>query len=345
MLLSDAVDHYRADRVAKGYAKGTVANEQSLLRMLLADIGNIQVSSITSSHLDRFWHKHQDWMPGTFNKNRAYLSGFFKWCQIRGHMPRTTDPLEGTRNRRVVPREQLIIPQSKFEELLDAAPIARDRIVLAIGLYLFCRVSEISNLRWRDLNFDQKAVRVFRTKTTTEDILPMCEELEHELKRWRLEYGREAGEVPKAGWYVCPPYSPPKFAGRSGRQAELFLISPRALRPTAEMVAVTERIQLSLASAGYEDLANEGGHTLRRSGAVALYNELIDRGHDGAIRMVQAMLGHSSVMTTEIYLRLDLARKTRNDLLAGKRMFSAGGGEVVNLEGHRGRDHSQGLSV
>lgn len=342
MLLSQAVDLYKADRIAKGFARGTVANEQSTLRNLLAVVGNVQVSSINSRMLDKFWFKNQQWGPGTANKNRDYLASFFKWCQMRGHMPRTADPLEGLRRRRVPPRDRSIIPVSRFEELLDAAPSGRSRAIVAIGLYLFCRVSEISLLRWRDLDFDSKTVSVFREKTQTIDVLPMCEELELELRRWRLEYGRLTGEVPKSGWFVCPSFSIPKFAGRSKAQGKLFLRVPSTIQPLKRLGGTTDVIKTVLAELDY-DGPGEGGHTLRRSGAVALYDELIERGHDGAIRLCQAMLGHSSVTTTEIYLRLDLARKTRNDLLAGKRMFSSSEGDVVSIGDLSGRAHGQGL--
>lgn len=330
MLLSDAIDHYRADRKAKGYAKSTIVNEQSTLRRLLAVIGNIQVSSITTHHMDRFWHHNQHKAPGTFNKDRGYLSSFFKWCQVRGYMPRTYDPMEGTRDRRVPPRDFVVIPPGEFPELLAGAKFPRNRALVAIGLYLFTRVSETGLLRWRDLDFENKAVRVFRTKTQTVDDLPMCAELEEELRRWRMEYGRLAGEVPKPGWCVCPAFQAPVFEGVRGQQGVLRPLRPATIKPTSPLRTVTECINVVLKDAGYYQ-PGEGGHTLRRSGAIALYNELIDRGHDGAIRVCQAMLGHSSVTTTEIYLRLDLARKTRNDLLAGKPMFSGEGGEIVEL--------------
>ena len=53
-------------------------------------------------------------------------------------------------------------------------------------------------------------------------------------------------------------------------------------------------IARGLREAGYY-IPYEGGHTLRRSGATALYNQLTHVGHDRAIRICQAMLGHSSV--------------------------------------------------
>ena len=40
--LSDTVQSYVADRRAKGYAAGTIANTQRILRHLLAAVGNIR---------------------------------------------------------------------------------------------------------------------------------------------------------------------------------------------------------------------------------------------------------------------------------------------------------------
>lgn len=331
MLLSDAIDRYAADRIAKGYSPGTVRSYKGNLKLFLADVGNIHVGNLTPRHLDIFWARHEEWGPGNFNKVRGILKAFFKWCQVRGYMARSNDPLEGVRKRKVANQDWLIIPPEDWDTVLNAAKDPRDRVIVALGLYLFTRVSETSQLRWSDLNFNTKTVSVFRKKTTQHDDLPMCEELEYELRRWRLAYGEIMGEVPKPGWFVVPPYTAPRFRGRENGKP--IFQEATTLQPTKRLKDVTARIKIVLKSAEYQDLSGEGGHTLRRSGARALYEELSERGHDRAIRLCQAMLGHASIQNTEIYLGLDLDRKTRNDLLAGKRMFQTrvDGGDVIPL--------------
>lgn len=331
MLLSDAIDGFVADRANKGFAKGTIRNDKRILKAFLADCGNVHVSALTHRHMDVFWSRHQDWAPTTFNLARTIMATFFKWCQVRGHMPKTTDLLEGTRARRVPQKDRLIIPSGEWPALLDAATDPRDRAMVALGLYLFTRVSETVNLRWRDVDFQNHTITVYRNKTQTLDVLPMCEELEHELKRWRLEYGQIVGEVPKPGWTVVPPYTVGNWIGVVGKRGVLRRVEDPKLRPTAVQTGGTERIQMVMRQAGYDLKKGEGGHTLRRSGATALYNELSLRGHDRAIRMCQAMLGHASIQTTEVYLALDLDRKARNDLLAGKPMFNQDAGQVIQM--------------
>lgn len=325
MLLSDAIDRYKADRINKGYVASTVRSEQTTLRTFLADVGNIQVGAIGHRQMDHFWSRHTDWSPGTWNLKRTHLSTFFKWCQARGILPRNADPMEGTKRRKDPQRDWTIIPQQEWPTLLDAAPDPRDRAMVAIGLYLFTRVSETTALRWKDIDFQNHEATVFRVKTQTLDVLPICEELEHELKVWKLKYAEMMGEHVKPGWYVVPPFAPVTFTGVPGQKGRLVRTDTPTLLPTRPIKDnAASRVKSVLLAAGYPVQTGEASHTLRRSGANALYHELSERGHDRAIRMCQAMLGHSSIQTTEIYLQLNLDRKARNDLLAGKKMFTGG---------------------
>ena len=102
------------------------------------------------------------------------------------------------------------------------------------------------------------------------------------------------------------------------------------------------RLLGALRAHGY-DIAGEGGHTLRRSAARALYDELVEeRGYDGALRRVQTMLDHKHSMTTELYLGLDVDKVARNKALRGKPMFTrrqvGTAGNVIPLTRRDGTD-------
>lgn len=333
MNLSDCIDNYLASCRARGLAPSTLRSQKGTLQLFLADVGNIETRRLRPQHLDAFWSNRSTWGPATRNRARHTLSSFFGWCRVRGHLPRDYDPMEGTRKERTPQRDRVIIPQSEFQTFLDNIEDPRRRIAAALGLYLFLRISDAQALRWQDVNFDTNTVEVYRPKTKTLDTLPICDELRIELKRWRLAYSAKVGEPVQPGWFVIP--GQPPYGGQMGKKGFKGFVE-KVQRPYLPTVRANLRYTMKtlLVAAGYYR-TQEGGHTLRRSGATALYNQLTSLGHDRAIRICQAMLGHSSVQTTEIYLRLDLDRKVRNDLLAGKRMFPEGGtATVVRLGGH-----------
>jgi hypothetical protein len=47
---------------------------------------------------------------------------------------------------------------------------------------------------------------------------------------------------------------------------------------------------------------------------------------------VQSMLGHASVITTELYLGIDNERRQRNEMLAGRTMFGGGVSPSAGLQ-------------
>ena len=339
MNLSDVIQQYLADRLARGAAKGTQRNTKAVLEQFLADIGNVQTRNLRPQHVDLFWSRRTTWSPGTMNRGRATLNTFFIWCQNRGHIARDMELLAGQKAFKVPPRDRLIIPQSEFSTVLETLKDPRDRAITALGLYLFLRISEISSLRWQDLNFDDDWVEVYRSKTYTRDSLPLCEELVSELRRWKLAYASKAGQTIQRHWFVIPALSRPKGIAVKGQRGWVGVEESQYLPTTKARLnrAVTNVLQ----EIGYY-APHEGGHTFRRSGATALYHQLASVGHDRAIRLCQAMLGHANLSTTEIYLRLDLDRKVRNDLLAGKPMFpSHSDAELVNFRQENGVKNGQ----
>jgi integrase len=341
--LSTAIQAYVQDRKNKGMAPSTVRREAGVLKWFLAEVGNISTTSIQPRHVDAFWGGHAaGWAQNTKNATLASLSSFFIWLRRRGYLSRDTDPLEGMRQIKPPPRHRVIIPQSQFSTFLGDIKNARARAAAAIGLYLFTRISETGGLRWQDDRGTE--MEVYRSKTKTIDILPICEELREELDRWKFAYAAEVGSPVKPGWFIVPQRTPSRFL-KGSKPGKNRPLQHGLLVPTRK-AALNDAIRRVLQDAGYYEL-NEGGHTLRRSGAIALYHRLTYMGHDRAMRVCQAMLGHANIRTTEIYLMLDLDRKLRNDLLSGQPMFpDTVEADVVDLRriARGGEDH-QSLGV
>jgi integrase len=318
MNLSDAIGLYLQDRRAKGAAKNTLRSHERYLRYLLADVGNINTRSLSPRHVDAFWAAHPDLAPGSRNTARACLSAFFTWCRARGHLSRDADPLEGVKKFRVPEKPRVLIPQEEFSTFIASQRDPRRRVIAALGLYTFAGVSELKQLKWRDDLGTH--LQVVRDKTGLVDDKPVCEELREELDRWKFAYAAHIGRPLEPLDLIIPGVTGGTYSLAGGRTAIVY-------HPD-RMAALGGTMRDILIDSGYYQ-PNEGGHTLRRSGARALYDQLSSVGHDRAIRIVQAMLGHRSIANTEIYLRLSLDRKVRDDLLAGKPMFPSGGDATV----------------
>ena len=106
---------------------------------------------------------------------------------------------------------------------------------------------------------------------------------------------------------------------------------PHPLRPTQRIGRPQRIVKEAMERLG---IANKGDgcHVLRRSGARSLFEELRDQGYDGSARRVQSMLGHASVVTTELYLGIDNERRQRNEAIAGQIMFNGGVNPSANLQ-------------
>lgn len=183
------------------------------------------------------------------------------------------------------------LPKSLSEadvEALLAAPDPqdslglRDRCMLEVLYACGLRVSELTGLRLDQLNLRQGVIRV-TGKGSKERLVPLGEEAIVWLQRYL-----QAGRAPLLGGQP----SDVLFPSRQGR----------------EMTRQTfwHRIKLHAGQAGIR--APLSPHTLRHAFATHLLN------HGADLRVVQMLLGHSDLSTTQIYTHV--ARQRLRDLHA-----------------------------
>lgn len=325
----DVRDPYLAHLKARGLATSTVKMHNVLLNRWLDLVGNTSIHMIRPQHVERFF-AGGGWSGKTQNLYLSVFRQFVAWNHRHGYLPKDVDPTEGWRNVRTEVKEQFWLPVDEFGALLDAADNARDRAVIALGLYTFLRGSEVASLRIQDVDFERNTINVYRWKTKQADTMPMCLELREELERWLREYKRLMVFALLPEWHLVPTRLSiiDPVTGRYSTTIEA------ELKPEVRLFKPYECVKRALLELNY-DPKGTGAHTLRRSGARALFDRLRSEGYDGALRRVSAMLGHKDTKTTEIYLGLSLERQQRNELLAGKPMFpdKRHKGKVVPLKG------------
>ena len=315
--LSQAAQEYEQHLLARDLSTGTATARRLSVLALAKSVGDLDAARVTASHLDHhFVVRASGWSTGTRNNQLINLRLFFDWCRFRGYMRKDSDPLFGWKPAKYSTPERLRIPIGEWSRLFAACHSQIQTIAVATGLYLFLRGSEQKTIQLKHVHLDASEIEIYRTKTREWDTLPISSELDHHL-RLHLTYLAKHG-VTEPDHYLIPartyPTNSPNGGGFVKGSGKL-----NPLRPFGHPYRVIQRV---LDAAGYETY-QEGEHTLRRSGARAYFDALVDQGYDGALRRVQSMLGHKTIRNTEIYLGLTLDKHRRNQDLRGKPMFPA----------------------
>lgn len=149
----------------------------------------------------------------------------------------------------------------------------RNRAIIEVLFSCGLRVSELVTLKLSDLFLDEGYVRIFG-KGSKERLVPISNRAIHELNLWFDD--RNHMKI------------------KPGEEDYVFL-NRRGAHLTRVMIFIMLRQQAEIA--GIKKVISP--HTLRHSFATAL----LEGGAD--LRVIQALLGHESIGTTEIYTHID----------------------------------------
>jgi integrase len=310
MLLSEGIALYCESRKGDGFAQNTIKNDYHVLTRICDIIGDVELTTITVHHLDTVLRIEGDrgLAAGSLNMYQSCLSAFSRWCRERGYMDLLQNPVGTRRYRKDPPKRKDYVPASQFGALLDAAERThkRDRALVAAGLYLMIRQSELITIRIKDVNLVAREIDVFIRKTKDYDVMPISPEFHKELTAWFAAYEAEAGPL-DPDWYAFPAIKSTAF-------------HVWGVNPTAQIRKSEDIVRRALKGIGWKE-GWVGVHVLRRSSARALFEENLLAGYDGAMREVQTWLHHASVTMTERYLGLELDREKRNKKAKDRLMF------------------------
>lgn len=325
--LSDAVDDFLRHR-AISVGKNTLKQDKSCLTKFLSVTGNIWVHTISHVHVIRFHEEaSKTKQPQSLRNDHTILAGFFEWARKTKRMAHDNDPMYGIRKPKRAHRERNRLHVSKFPALLDAAEARckRDRVALALLLYTLGRDGEITDLRIRDVELDAGYLKYRVHKSGAEDRMPICAELDAELRSWLTYYTSEVGFL-EPHFYLVPSRDTKGVLDGNGqicRNEQVRLVPDRRIPALGKIVTpVLDAIGFPTKDE-HGRPCGEGAHTVRRSGARALFDSLVSTGYDHALRVVQSMLHHSSMITTEAYIGVTADRRTRDDLIKGQTMYTA----------------------
>lgn len=338
-LLSDAIEDYMALRGSQDFSKRTLANENGILRRFLSITGNIWCHNIGEQHVTRYFEDASKTRAArSLQLDHTTLGQVFDWMRGTKRIPAASDPMRGRRRPVARQRERNRLHVSQFPQLLDAAEAQdpRDRMIVAVLLYTLVRDQEAADLRKGDVDLEGGWLRVRITKSHTEDRMPICAELDSELRRWLSIYSAETQHPLESSSYLIPRKQSVGLvrSGERGRiegHSMVYVPGKPVARPGRVVRGILEGMGFPIEDDLTGKSSMEGSHTIRRSGARALFDRLVNDGHDYALRVVQSMLHHKSVTQTEQYIGITADRRSRDEVLRGAVMFPVSDENVSRL--------------
>ena len=237
---------------------------------------------VDRAQVERYLNGLKDTLqPATVNRRLAAIRQFYRhalhqsWCAAD-----PTELLRSRRSRRQLPK---VLDEAQVVALLEAPDTdtalgLRDRALLEVLYATGLRVSELAALRVDQVNLSQGFVRVEGGKGGKDRLVPL---------------GETAGEWLRAYLERARP------ALLKEKETDVLFISQQG-RPMTRQT-IWHRIKHWAERVGMPS-AWISPHKLRHAFATHLLN------HGADLRVVQALLGHANLSTTEIYTHVADAR-------------------------------------
>jgi integrase/recombinase XerD len=260
----------------RGLSPNTLAAYRADLTALSRWLAERSIAMMATSRADLqdfiAWRVHAGARPRSTARQLSSFRRFFRYLVREGVV--REDPTAQI----AMPKIGRSLPKSLTEEEVEAllsAPVVsdplgnRDRAMLEVLYATGLRVSELVNLRHGQVNINQGVIRILG-KGNRERLIPLGEE----AMRWLTEFANGARSeilLERQTDYLFPT----RRGDRMTRQAFWHIIKRYARK---------SNISKELSP-----------HTLRHAFATHLLN------HGADLRVVQMLLGHSDLSTTQIY--------------------------------------------
>ena len=281
--------YHRYLKLQRGYSANTLdAYERDLLKLLnYLEQEQKHVLDVELPDLQHFAASLHDIGINARSQCRI-LSGirsFYHFLQLDGY--REDDPTELLESPQIGEHLPEVLSPEEIDRLEASIDLSkweghRNRAIIEVLFSCGLRVSELVNLKLSNLYLDEEFLRVFG-KGSKERLVPISKRAIQELGFWFDDRNH--------------------MSIKPGEEDYVFL-NRRGAHLTRTMILIMIKRQAE--TAGIRKTISP--HTLRHSFATAL----LEGGAD--LRIIQALLGHENIGTTEIYTHIDTS-KLRQEIL------------------------------
>ena len=213
------------------------------------------------------------------------VKALYRFLDAEGQL--VQNPCDKLTTPKINPYLPTVLSVEEVLRILDSVDLSqpeghRDRCILEILYSCGLRVSELVGLKISDIFPDEQFIRVFG-KGSKQRLVPIGQPALQAIRLYRQQ--RDAGPVQKAAEDIL------FLNHRGGKLSRVAVFN--IVKEQARIAGITKEIS---------------PHTFRHSFAT----HLVENGAD--LRVVQQMLGHESILTTEIYTHID-TRKWQDTIL------------------------------
>ncbi len=273
-------DYLRLEKALSQNSINAYINDiNKLMEFLKNTFKGITPQKVKLNHLKSFieWLNERGVSPRTQARTISGIKSFYKFLLIEEKI--NSDPTSLLESPRIGRKLPDILSLDEIDTLINAIEVEkpegqRNKAILETLYSCGLRVSELVNLKLSNLFFDQGYVKI-EGKSNKERLVPISNRAITEINKYLEGYRKTLRVTPSAQDIV--------FVNRRGQILSRVMIFT-IIKNLAEKVDLKKKIS---------------PHTFRHSFAT----HLIDGGAD--LRAVQEMLGHESILTTEIYTHLD----------------------------------------
>ncbi len=279
-VCNDYMDYLRGEC---HLADNTIAAYRRDMQRFTHWLGDRELADLRVNELsDYVASLHQEALaPSSIARNIVAIRTFFKFLQLEGLI--RENPAELIATQKMWERIPSVLTAQQVDEFLNAPKKSdsyclRDRALLEVLYATGCRASEVCTLRIRDMSLDERHVRC-QGKGGKQRLVPIGSRAIVAIQNYC-----ESSRGKLAAKNTHPPEE--LFLSRSGRALDRIQLW-RLVKLYAKRVGISDEVS---------------PHSLRHSFAT----HLLAGGAD--LRLVQEMLGHASIQTTQIYTHVEHSR-------------------------------------
>lgn len=280
-LVNDFLDYLLVER---GLSKNTLNAYAADLKKFteFLTLSNFNLNKISRSDIESFilQLKAKGLKPTSIYRIIAAIKSFYKYLVTHGHLD--NNPVKIVKFPKLWEKIPEVLSISEVSSLLentktDTVYSMRDKAILELLYATGMRVSEVTDLKVNDIDLDLGIVRCYG-KGQKERILPLGKKVCYALSKY-LESSRN-------------------LLGKKNKISDSLFLNKSGKKLSRQ--SIWKIIKKYIRKAGIKKEVSP--HTLRHSFAT----HLLERGAD--LRIVQELLGHSDISTTQIYTHMNKDR-------------------------------------